>query len=140
MSVKVFVDTNIFVYAHISTDKIKYDIAVDFLKTRLAGKKIFISTQVMSEFYSAMLKYRRSHDEISSFLDSIIHCANVASISLSTVKICLKLKERYGYSYWDSLILASAIENDCAILYSEDMQSGHFIEESLIIQNPLLKL
>ena len=136
MSVNIFVDTNIFVYAHISDDKAKHAMAVELLRIRLLGKKIVVSTQVLSEFYSAMSKYKRSHEEISAFLADIIRNANVTSISLVTFEFCLKLKGRYGYSFWDSLILAAAIRNDCAILYSEDMQHGHVIEGILTIQDP----
>jgi predicted nucleic acid-binding protein len=49
---------------------------------------------------------------------------------------CLSLKTRYQYSYWDSLILASALESRCQIVYSEDMQDGQQIEHTLTIQNP----
>ena len=48
----------------------------------------------------------------------------------------LENKEKYAYSYWDSLILASALENNCPIIYTEDMQSGQIIEDSLKIINP----
>jgi predicted nucleic acid-binding protein len=110
--------------------------AVKLLTIKLAGEKIIVSTQVLSEFYSAMSKYKRSHEEISCFLGDIIQCANVIGISLPTFEFSLKLKERYGYSFWDSLILAAAMESGCENLYSEDMQHGRIIEGSLIIQNP----
>ncbi len=45
---------------------------------------------------------------------------------------------RYGYSYWDSLIIATALQNDCSILYSEDMQHNQLIEGKLRIINPLI--
>jgi predicted nucleic acid-binding protein len=43
---------------------------------------------------------------------------------------------RNGYSYWDSLILAVALENNCSILYTEDMQDGQMIDDKLRILNP----
>jgi predicted nucleic acid-binding protein len=138
MSVRIFIDTNIFVYAHVSDDLEKHEIAADLLKKYVYGSKIIISTQVLGEFYSAMSKYKRAHAEIDMFLADIIRCANVRPISLSTVEMCLKLKEEYGYSYWDSLVLASALENDCEILYSEDMKHGHKIKSIVSIQNPFI--
>jgi predicted nucleic acid-binding protein len=136
MSVRIFIDTNLFVYAHVSDDALKHEMAVELLKTRMPGAQVIISTQVLSEFYSVMSKYKRPHSEISRFLTGIIRCANVAGISLPTVELCLKLKDKYGYSYWDSLILASAVENNCGTLYSEDMRHDQTIEERLTIQNP----
>jgi predicted nucleic acid-binding protein len=113
--------------------------AAEFLKTRLSDTRIIISTQVLSEFYSVMTKYKRPHSEIVSSITDIIRCTNVTGVSLSTIELCLKLKEKYGYSYWDSLILAAAVENDCGTLYSEDMSHGHTIEGRLTIQNPFMR-
>lgn len=47
-----------------------------------------------------------------------------------------ELREKYTFSYWDSLIVATALENNYSILYSEDMQHGQIIETSLTITNP----
>jgi len=56
-------------------------------------------------------------------------------LSLKAVQIKLK----YFFSYWDSLIIASALESGCSILYTEDMQDGQLIEERLKIVNPFKK-
>lgn len=50
------------------------------------------------------------------------------------------LGERYGYSYFDSLMLASALEQGCSILYSEDMQHGQILEGGLRIIDPFAGL
>jgi predicted nucleic acid-binding protein len=95
-----------------------------------------ISTQVLGEFYSAMGKYGRAHAEIFRMVDEMIRHTNVAVVTLATVKSGLALIERYGYSYWDSLLLATAVENHCEILYSEDMQHNQLVEGKLKILNP----
>jgi len=46
------------------------------------------------------------------------------------------MKEKYGYSWWDSLVLSAALGNGCSILYSEDLQHKQIIENSLEIVNP----
>jgi len=48
------------------------------------------------------------------------------------------MQDKYKFSFWDSLISASALENNCKILYSEDMQDGQKIKSHLTIKNPLL--
>ncbi|APB35038.1 Putative nucleic-acid-binding protein, contains pilt domain [Gloeomargarita lithophora Alchichica-D10] len=50
----------------------------------------------------------------------------------------MEINIRYGYSYWDSLIIATALQSNCNILYSEDMQHDQLIEGKLRIINPLL--
>ena len=137
MSGRVFIDTNLFIYAHISNDTVKHETAAGLFR-QIIGSQVIISTQILSEFYSAMSKHKREHYEISCFLTDIIRCSNVVAVSLATIELCLKLKDKYGYSYWDSLILASAVENSCKTLYSEDMRHGHYIEECLTIYNPFM--
>ena len=44
--------------------------------------------------------------------------------------------QNHKYSYWDGLILASALKNSCSILYTEDMQDGQVIEGEVQIVNP----
>ena len=46
------------------------------------------------------------------------------------------IRSKYKYSYYDSLIIATALESKCKILYSEDMHHGQIIENSLKIINP----
>jgi len=136
MSTNVFVDTNVFIYAQIAGTESKHSVACDLLKKQLLNKNIFISTQVLGEVYSAMRKYKRTHAEITHLLNEMIQGLNIAMVSLVTVRRGLTIVEKYGYSYWDSLLLAVAVENDCDIFYSEDMQHNHIIEGKLTIRNP----
>jgi predicted nucleic acid-binding protein len=57
---------------------------------------------------------------------------------MEVIQKALKLNSKYGYSYYDCLILASALLNDCEYLYSEDMQHNQLIEGKLKIVNPFL--
>ena len=136
MSDNVFIDTNIWGYAHINNDKEKHHAAVQLVKA-LSLRNIIISPQILSEFYSVMNKYKMPHDTIVQRMEEIIEIANVCDTTLSTITQCIHLKERYGYSWWDSLLLSSALETHCTTVYSEDMQNGQVIEKSLRIINPL---
>ena len=59
-----------------------------------------------------------------------------AVITKSDIWLAMDIKKRYRFSYWDSLIIASALENSCSIIYSEDMQHCQVIEDNLKIINP----
>ncbi|MCY7350108.1 MAG: hypothetical protein LH606_05515 [Cytophagaceae bacterium] len=48
----------------------------------------------------------------------------------------LRIKGRYGYQFYDSLIIATALQVGCTVLYSEDMQDGQVIDLRLTILNP----
>ena len=60
----------------------------------------------------------------------------IVSITPALVRVSWKIKDKYRYSYWDSVIIASALDSECSILYSEDMQHGQVIDKDLIILNP----
>jgi predicted nucleic acid-binding protein len=49
-----------------------------------------------------------------------------------------RLRTQHQFSYWDSLIVAAALEAGCSVLYSEDMQDGQVIDGRLSIRNPLI--
>jgi predicted nucleic acid-binding protein len=136
MKDNVFVDTNIWVYANLDDDKKKHKRARSLLDEKLQEKRIIVSTQILSEFYSAMTKNRVTHDEVSKRILEIVQTVYVTPITLADIERALALKEKYGYSWWDSLLLASSLEAECETLYSEDMQDGQLIDDTLVIRNP----
>jgi len=133
MKDKIFVDTNIFVYAYTDGKIKKHEIAKEFLQD--SRNTIVISTQVLSEFYSTLLKLDIEHNRAVFAIDEILNYCIVESVNLKTVRVALALKKRYGFSYWDTLILSSALENNCKYLISEDMQHNQMIDNSLTITN-----
>lgn len=138
MTERVFIDTNILVYAFLENDTVKHDASVK-LMTDSIGAEVFVSTQVMSELYAALSKNGVGHEQITEYLCELEETMNIQPICFGTVKKCLSLKKKYAYSYWDSLILASSLESECTVVYSEDMQHGQVIEQTLTILNPFLK-
>jgi len=136
---KVFIDSNIFIYAYTGDDEQKHSIACNLLRNNILNNEIVLSVQILNEFYSVMARYKYPHDEIKSCLNEIIEQVKVMPLELETVKRCIFIKEKYGYSWWDSLVLASALENDCTVLYSEDLQCNQIIESQLKIVNPFAR-
>ncbi|SKB16175.1 Putative nucleic-acid-binding protein (fragment) [Planktothrix sp. PCC 11201] len=59
-------------------------------------------------------------------------------IDILKVITALDINSKYGYTYWDSLVLATALQHNCNILSSEDMQANQLIEQKTIIINPFL--
>ncbi len=62
----------------------------------------------------------------------------MSPLALKTVGEAWRIREIYHFSYWDSLIIASAMENRCAVLYTEDLQHGQNLDNCLQIINPLM--
>jgi predicted nucleic acid-binding protein len=118
MSGKIFVDTNILVYAYNSDDPNKQKIAVKLLGEDFAEKEICISVQVLNEFYAVLSRHKIEHFEIKHYVNEIINSVQILPINVLISKKALDIREKYRYSWLDSLVLASALENDCEIIYS----------------------
>jgi len=133
---RIFIDTNIFVYAKLEDekDKSKQEIATALLLE--IENPIVISAQVLNEFSSVLIRHNVSNELIFDAVQSIANECLVAAITYKTVEQAWKTRNRYNFSYWDSLILASSIENACTTVYTEDMQHGQTIEGILKIVNP----
>lgn len=133
MSVKVFYDTNILVYSR-SNDLSKKKKADKLL---LSGSYIYISTQVINEFTSvATKKLKMPLKEVINNAQCFINAFEICAVDKNTVQRSFEIIDKYKYSTWDSLIIASALIAGCSELYSEDLNDGQVIEGVLKISNP----
>jgi len=138
MSDKVFVDTNILIYRSFGTD-VQKKIIHDVLKKHKGN--IFISTQILNEFVNASVK-KSYFDSEKKLKETIFFFASnfyISQIQLSTVLLAIEIRQRYGYSHYDSVIIATSLEQDCKTLYSEDLHHGQTILKKLKIINPFAK-
>ncbi|MEK6775640.1 MAG: PIN domain-containing protein [bacterium] len=132
---KAFIDTNVLVY-FISNDDERKRKAREVM---LSNAETVVSSQVINEFISTCLKKNLlSLDDVAGVSKGFMRALHLSPVRESTINRALKLVKKYKYSYWDSLIIASAMENDCSILYTEDMQHGQVINNRLRIVNPFL--
>jgi predicted nucleic acid-binding protein len=134
--VRAFLDTNFIIYLYSEDEPKKQEIAQGILNRHYC----VISTQIMNEASNVWFKkYGWSGIIIEQHLDNIENiCDFTAEIQRRTINKAIMLKERYNYSYYDCLMLASALENNCDFLYSEDMNDGQIIENKLRIVNPFI--
>ena len=127
-----FLDSNIFLYAFSTKDLAKQKIAAS-----LVVKPITISTQVINEVSSNLIKKLKcTNNDIAEFVEDCYLRYNVVDFTKNIFIKASTLRENYHFSYYDSLIVSSALLSHCSTLYSEDMQHGLVIEEQLTIINP----
>ena len=132
---RVFIDSNIHLYLFAKDQKKK-----DFVST-LKNQNHCISTQVVNENVNVCLKkLHLSKEEAFAHGEYLFDNFLSSQIAKTTIQRAFYLNNKYHYSYWDSLILSAAIDNNCSLLYSEDMQHNHVIERTLTIINPFLDL
>jgi predicted nucleic acid-binding protein len=129
-----FLDTNVLIYS-LSQEPRKQNIALSLLAARPV-----VSVQVLSENANVMRrKLGYSIAETRSVTERIAReCDAIQPLTIATLQSGLTLSERYGFSHYDSLIVAAALEAGCTDLYSEDMQNGQEIGNRLRIINPFL--
>ncbi len=136
MKDKMFIDTNILVYAKFEEEDEadKNKIASDLLE-KLDTKPI-VSVQVLNEFASVLLKHEVADEDVEQIVKEITEGCVVIPLGLGIVWNTWKIRKKYGFSYWDSMIISAALESECTILYSEDLQHGQVIEKKLKVMNP----
>lgn len=93
---------------------------------------------MLNEYYAAMLKNGASDLLIQQNLESMMARCEIRLIDQSVIRLAHRFKVRYAFSYWDSLVIGSALDAGCTMLYSENLQHGQHIEGQLRIVNPLL--
>ena len=126
-----FFDTNVLLYL-LSGDASKAERAESLV---VVGG--VISVQVLNEFASvASRKLGMSWAEIREVLETIRAVCRVEPISLETHDRGFALCERYGFSIYDSMILASALLAGCDLVFTEDLQDGQCIDGRLTVRNP----
>jgi predicted nucleic acid-binding protein len=131
MPAKVFIDTNIVIYA-LGPHSEKTDRAAS-----LFVQQPTISTQVLSETANvALKKLAMPLLDARKLLLTLESLCRVEIITSACLHRALNIAERYGFSWYDSLIVASALEAGCDALYTEDMQHGQVLEAKLTVTNP----
>ncbi len=132
---KRFVDTNVLLYALMDSSSEK----VSKARSLISIPGLIISTQVINELAFNLLKKSKINESaLVEIINTLFSEFQVVLIDKQIVIDASELRRKYSFSYWDSLIVASAIKNDCEILYSEDMQHGLIIRENLQLVNPFI--
>ena len=135
MSDKYFLDTNILIYAHTDLDLRKQQLAQQSIMSELTC----LSTQVLQETANILFKkFQFTWPDIQIVLKEAITNNETHINSAFTVTEACRIAGRYGFSFYDSLIIAAALESACSILLSEDMHHGIVIDDKLRIKNPFL--
>ena len=135
-----FFDTNIVLYAKIDESSPKHVMAKELLEQKILYGEPCISVQVVNEFSVNAIRQKRELPEIEATVQQLLTHFHVQSLMTKHVMDAFRIVKRYGFSFWDSLIVAAALDMQCSVLYSEDMQNGQWIDDVLVIRNPFLNV
>jgi predicted nucleic acid-binding protein len=147
MSAKFFLDTNTLVYilqgkpttaaVPLTAAEMEANRKGDITLRLLQNDAVFVGVQVFNELCNVTL--RRKFDwlktrEMLATLEAL--CVDVVPLTLEVHKRGLFLHDKYLLQFYDALMLAAALEAGCTTFYSEDMQDGQVIENTMTIKNP----
>ena len=138
-----FIDSNIWVYALLEArnDAVKQQTALKLLRNLPTSVAILVSVQVINEFHWTLTrKYHLADDVVLDKATNGIAALTsaVLPLKLDTYLEASNIKKQYNISFWDSLIVASALQADCKTLYTEDLNHGMIVGKKLHIVNPFL--
>ena len=140
MNDRVFFDSNILIYAFGPVEVRKSLLSQRLILEGAASQNAVVSYQVLQEFLNVAFKKFQppvTVDVAREYLDEIVADLEIVPWSSALLKSALLVRGRYQLSWYDSLIVAAALEVGCEILYTEDLQHGQLFGDLLVV-NPFL--
>ncbi|MCL2602971.1 MAG: PIN domain-containing protein [Defluviitaleaceae bacterium] len=134
MSGKAFYDTNIMIYLYADSEPEKQEICKRMIDM---ADECVVSTQILNEINNVMFKkWGLLVETVTKVQSDIRKICKITYINEAIIDSAIDLYKRYGFSYYDCLMLASALDNGCNVIYTEDMNDGQTINGTLTIINP----
>ena len=131
---KPTLDTNILIYAFGKQDDIRKQVAKEIIT-----KCNIISLQVVNEtIYVLLKKFHFPHHDLEKVIEFMKQNFVISDLNITALDQAVKIFAQYGFSFWDSMMVASALCNHCSVLYSEDLQHNQIIAGRLQIINPFI--
>ncbi len=140
MSGKFFLDTNVFVYSFDLSSPKKAAQATKLIRKGIETRSGIVSYQVVQEFFNVALRRfakPMSSADAEQYLATTFRPLLAVHSSPVLYAEALRILGRFRLAWYDSLIVASALEGQCDVLYSEDFQDGQHIG-NVIISNPFV--
>jgi len=136
MSDKIFVDTNILLYAHDPDSGEKRKTANERLRELWERKTGILSTQVLQEFYVNIIRKIRSplsRERARSIVGDYVKW--VIDVTPAEIMAAFLIEDESQVSFWDALIVAAAVKGNASRILSEDLTAGQRIA-GVLIENP----
>ena len=140
MSGKYFLDTNVLIYSFEENDAKKAHRASQLIRQAVATGEGVISYQVVQEFFNFALRraaYPMTTHEVERYLDRVLRPLLSIHSSPAFYVEALHLHGRYHLAWYDALIVAAALQANCDVLYSEDLQDGQRFGR-MQVKNPFI--
>lgn len=129
-----FVDSNVWLYALLKGQDETKRLTARLL---LQQNEPIISVQIVNEVCANLIrKAQFSEGEVEQLIESFYRNYQVIGLNRAILLKASELRSKHSFSFWDSLVISSALHSGAPVLYSEDMQDGLVIESRLRVINP----
>ena len=129
------IDSNILIYAFGSQNEVKKRVAKSILSDCQA-----VSIQTINEtVFILQRKFNYTMIELDEIIQFFKYNFLIRDLTVTILEKAMHVMNIYKYSFWDSMMLASALVNNCEVFYSEDMHHNQIIENRLKIINPFIE-
>ena len=135
MSERSFFDTNVLVYADDQAAPAKQRRAIELVAEHRRARSGVVSLQVLQEYFVTVTKKMRVDAAIARRRVELLAEFDIAAPDLADILAAIDLHRLHGFSFWDALVLRSAKQAGCSVIFSEDMQHAREID-GLHIVNP----
>lgn len=138
MNGRYFLDTNVFVYAFSSLEDGRSVRANALITRALTSEEYIVSYQVIQEFISVVTKKPApgwARDDLRRYLREVLSPMLKVHSSMALFESAVELQRSAKISWYDSLIVAAALQSECDVLYTEDLQHGQRFGQ-MVIENP----
>lgn len=134
---RVFVDTNVLVYARDRSEPAKQALAEALLRQLWTNRCGAVSTQVLNEYYVTVTQKLRPGCSAALAREDVRLLSTWQPITqdLSLTETAWRIQDRYRTSWWDALIIAAAQRAECTVLASEDLSHGMQFDQVRVV-NP----
>jgi predicted nucleic acid-binding protein len=136
MTARLFVDTNILIYALDPGEALKRTVSADLLRQTISSRTLTLSPQSLNECYRVLTQRRRvmPAEEARSYVRLLAPWA-IAPLDAATTERAWQVQDKVGLGWWDALMVAAALRAECRLFVSEDMHDGAVVD-GMRIANP----
>jgi predicted nucleic acid-binding protein len=133
-----FVDTNVLIYAHDLSAGDKHTLARELIRALWQSGEGCLSIQVLQEFYVNVTQKvpRPLTPDVAAQIIADLSVWQVHRPGVEDILDAIRLQDRYQISFWDAMIVASAIQLRCQTIWSEDLSAGQTYDR-VTVSNPL---
>jgi predicted nucleic acid-binding protein len=132
MADKIFIDSNIWLYLFLQDESKKFKVSEQYILENI-NSPIFISYQVINEVTNQLLRNNFNETVIKKNIEYLYKICTIQNFSKEIILSASSLREKHSFSFWDSMIVSSALNSGSSILASEDMQNGLKINNMTIV-------